>query len=283
MTTAIDVINAARSQMGYVETPHNITKFWTELDPGLQGNPWCAAFVSWVFRHAGAPLPAMGKPYGYCYTPAAVAYAKANGMWDESGRYAPGDIVSFGKGTHTGIIASDDGATMLVYEGNTSPDNSTGSQVNGGAVHLRHRPHNDWVDGVIKTGRWLRSAPTQHPSRGTERKPLLPTVAAWQQVLAFAPERRDGHWGVDCDQRSQWMVTAAARKTGTLAGSADSTIRTIQRVIGATDDGHFGPDSRDKMTAWIRRAQVILRVLPSGLWGAPTQRAYEIFRTANHR
>ena len=161
MSTPADVLRVARSQDGYAERGSNQTKYWAELDKGLQGNPWCAAYVSWVFLKAGCPLPAMGKSYGYVYVPAAIAYAKAHELWDTSGHYAPGDIVCFGHGAHTGIIAADDGKTMTVWEGNTSPDGSAGSQVNGGQVALRHRPHSDWVDGVLKTSRWLVPVPTK--------------------------------------------------------------------------------------------------------------------------
>jgi len=160
MTTAQNILDVARSQIGYVETPSNITRYWAELDPGLQGQPWCAGFVSWVFKHAGLPLPAMGKPYGFVYVPNAINYAKAHGLWDASGHYAPGDVVCYGNGAHTGIIASDDGTTMAVYEGNTSPDNGGGSQTNGGGVYLRHRPHSAWVNGVVKTSRLLTTTTT---------------------------------------------------------------------------------------------------------------------------
>jgi hypothetical protein len=109
-----------------------------------------------------------------------------------------------------------------------------------------------------------------------------PTVTAWQTLLAFAPTRRDGIWGAATEERSQWMVTAARTKTGSLAGSADSTIRTIQRVIGTPDDGAWGNASRAKMTVWIKRAQVLLGVFPDGVWGKATQAAYAKFRRAHH-
>jgi len=158
MTTAVDIITVARSQLGYVETGTNHTKYWAELDPKMQGQPWCAGFASWVFKHAGAPLPAMGKPYGFVYVPSAMAYARAHGLWDASGRYAPGDVVCYGGGAHTGIIVTDNGSTMVTIEGNTSSGES-GSQTNGGMVALRHRPHGAWVNGVVKTSRLLGKTP----------------------------------------------------------------------------------------------------------------------------
>ena len=165
MTTAADVIAVARSQLGYVEGVNqygasNQTKYWADLDPVLQGQPWCAAFVSWVFTKAGKPLPAMGKPYGFSYCPYGEAYAKKNDLWDADGQYQPGDVILYGTNLaeHTGIVVSDDGKTVVTIEGNTS-SGEAGSQVNGGGVYLRHRPHGPWVRGVIATSRLLDKPP----------------------------------------------------------------------------------------------------------------------------
>ena len=50
------VIAVGRSQLGYSESPRgsNRTKYGQFY--GLNGAPWCAIFVSWVFYHAGSPL-----------------------------------------------------------------------------------------------------------------------------------------------------------------------------------------------------------------------------------
>src|SRR5690348_8545821 len=127
MTTAADIIAMARSQLGYVEGVNqygasNQTKYWGDLDPVLQGNPWCAAFVSWVFTRAGKPLPNMGKPYGFSYCPFGERYARANGLWDEDGLYQPGDVILYGSrlAEHTGIVVSDNGSAIVTIEGNTS-------------------------------------------------------------------------------------------------------------------------------------------------------------------
>ena len=253
MTSAADVLRVAASQNGYAETGSNQTKYWAELEPGLQGNPWCAAYVSWVFKTAGLSLPAMGKSYGYCYVPAAIAYAKGRGLWDTSGRYSPGDIVSYGNGSHTGILATDDGNRMAVWEGNTSADDN-GSQTNGGSVHLRHRLHGSWVDGVIKTSRWLAEAQAPIPTTvpNTPRRPTaIPVTKRLPQIAVdgvFGPGTKkrlqlwadvypDGQLG-----RVSWM--AIQRKVGHLTVDGDpgeKTWRAIQRLVGAKQDGAPGP------------------------------------------
>jgi len=152
------------------------------------------------------------------------------------------------------------------------------------------------VDISVVADYWPGVDPKPAPvtvSRGGWVRPIIavikaivtrkPTVKGWQELLAFAPARRDGVWGPATDQRSTWMVTAARAKGGTLAGSADATIRLIQRIVGAKDDGAWGPASRAAMTAWTKRAQAFLGVRQTGSWDAVTQTAYAKFRTAHHR
>jgi hypothetical protein len=161
MTTAAQVIAVAHSQIGITESPagSNNQKYgaWYHL----QGQPWCAIFVSWVFNQAGHPLPNIDTPKGFHYTPTGVNWAKAHGVWSESGHYAPGDIVFYNFDTdpgpeHTGIIVADDGRTLTAIEGNTSV---AGSQSNGGEVCVKQRAHGHEVMGVLQMSRLLAAQP----------------------------------------------------------------------------------------------------------------------------
>jgi hypothetical protein len=152
--TIAAVINLASAEVGYVESggaggnTGNITKYWAELQPGFQGQPWCAAFVSWVFIHAGFPLPPMGQWYGFSYVPAAHAHFKGIGRFYP--QPLPGDVFVFENQSHTGIVVSglDAAGNFRTVEGNTSPGNS-GSQTNGGGVYARAR-HMSQVMGFCR-------------------------------------------------------------------------------------------------------------------------------------
>lgn len=143
MATPNDVVAVARSQVGYVESggaggnSGNITKYWAELAPSLQGQPWCAAFVSWTFKHAGAPLPPTPWNFGFTYVGAMVDSARQHG-WVIP-RPVPGAIVCFGS-EHTEVCTStaDANGNFGTVGGNTS-SGSGGSQVNGGGVYARTR------------------------------------------------------------------------------------------------------------------------------------------------
>jgi len=96
---------------------------------------WCAVFVWWVFRQAGAAdLYYAGGKTAYC--PALMAHHRGQHVTD----YRPGDVIFFnfsGKtsAAHVGICESWDGQYITTIDGNTGTDN----EANGGAVMRRKR------------------------------------------------------------------------------------------------------------------------------------------------
>jgi hypothetical protein len=88
--------------------------------------PWCAYFVSWLAREAGAPIGAGGNGTGY--VPTLQAWGKQENRFVEhgSGRANPGDIVIFDWGgdgvpDHTGIVERvDPDGRVHTIEGNAS-------------------------------------------------------------------------------------------------------------------------------------------------------------------
>ena len=107
--------------------------------------PWCAVFVWWVFREAGAPeLYYGGGETAYC--PTLMSFHKKQKVTD----YRPGDIVFFnfsGRSSagHVGICESWDGTYITTIDGNTG----SASEDNGGAV-LRRRRHKKFIVGAYR-------------------------------------------------------------------------------------------------------------------------------------
>lgn len=139
------VINIALAEVGYLEKAtnanlddktanagsNNYTKYWRDIYPAYQGQPWCACFVTWVFVIAFGKAMAQKLlkhyPYVYCPTMADLFTLNANPK--------VGDIVIFkhnGVFTHTGIVIKVSGDQFWTVEGNTSG----GSTIiaNGGGV-----------------------------------------------------------------------------------------------------------------------------------------------------
>lgn len=126
------MVALAREELGVSETTSNnesprIREYRTstvgaENTPG----PWCAYFVSWLAKNAGAPIGAGGNGTGY--VPTLEAWGRQQDRFIPFGtqQAKPGDIAIFdwggdGVADHTGIVESvaADG-TIKTIEGNSS-------------------------------------------------------------------------------------------------------------------------------------------------------------------
>lgn len=139
------LILIAKNEIGYLEKKSNsqlddktanagsanYTKYWRDIKPSYQGEPWCAAFVSWCFMKTFGLETAQKLlkhwPYVYCPTLGSLFTQNANPK--------VGDIVIFknnGTFTHTGIVTAVIGDRFYTIEGNTS--GASGIIANGGGV-----------------------------------------------------------------------------------------------------------------------------------------------------
>lgn len=144
--SAIDkLIQIAKNEIGYLEKAsnsqldsktanageNNYTKYWRDVKPSYQGQPWCAGFVSWCFMKAFGQEKAKELlkhwPYVYCPT--------LGNLFTKNANPKIGDIVIFyrnGTFTHTGIVTAVIGDMFYTIEGNTS--GASGIIANGGGV-----------------------------------------------------------------------------------------------------------------------------------------------------
>lgn len=126
------MVRLAQAEIGVRESPSGSNnspriREYRRATDGAENipGPWCAYFVSWLAKGAGAPIGAGGNGTGY--VPTLEAWGKQNDRYiDPSNRPSPGDIVIFdweGDGTsdHTGIVerVAADG-TVHTIEGNSS-------------------------------------------------------------------------------------------------------------------------------------------------------------------
>lgn len=141
--SAEKVIEIARGELGTAEQPagSNKVKYWDAYDKSFQGQPWCVAFLWWVFREAGEGSAFLGGgKTASCTT--LLRWYEAQGQTVPVEQVQPGDIVllNFNGGKtpeHCGLVEQvyDNpvwGRNFDTIEGNTSP--SDGSQSNGGKV-----------------------------------------------------------------------------------------------------------------------------------------------------
>jgi len=141
-----DVLNKAKSQVGTSESPANSNKtpYGLWYAPSLNGQKWCAMFVSWVFHHAGHPLGNIQTKNGIHHCQSAHNYYREKGRLTADPQ--PGDIVIYdwegnGHADHIGIFirwTSTARTAIEAYEGNTS----TADNSDGGSVMIRTRSRN---------------------------------------------------------------------------------------------------------------------------------------------
>lgn len=131
--TAAHAIEIAKAEIGYVETPDNITKYGEAMK--AQGLPWCGSFCNWVLKEAGVRVHSV------------VSTVKGAQVFMDSGRWSQepklGDLAfmdfpndDLQRISHVGIVVGIKGNTVTTIEGNTS---GTGSQRNGGMVMVKER------------------------------------------------------------------------------------------------------------------------------------------------
>jgi hypothetical protein len=116
----------AQQEIGQTEQPpgSNDSPRIAEYRTATAGSgigPWCAYFVSWAAKNAGAPLGEAGQGFGS--VGAVSSWAQRTGRWNPAASGQPpqaGDLVVWG-GQHIGIVESVDADGKIhTIEGNSS-------------------------------------------------------------------------------------------------------------------------------------------------------------------
>lgn len=262
MTTAQDVLAAAKSRLGLAEQPkgsNNVPgvtdQFWFWSDA------WCDMFVSVCFSAAGLDIK-----FASCAASTRAYQDGSIGTWigmPDVSEVSPGDQVLFGPGggSHTGLVAAIDviNRRILTYEGNWGDrSQALWRKYDDAFVFGFGRPNYDGVP-----------APVAVPTR---MKP-----AAYQAGVAspFLPLYVDGVMGPKSWSAVQWSLNDAgiADKAGTTPIAVDgeagpSTYSSLQRRVATDVDGEFGPNS-------IRALQNHLGTTADGEWGPATTKALQ--------
>ncbi len=152
MTTAQQLLDVARSQLGVKEQPQGSNRTAYGEWYGVNGAPWCAIFGAWVNTHSGLGDPRdvyNTGPRGWQYCPAILNVVRRAGIAVDARNAQPGDALLFNwpggdSSEHYGICESNSGTGLVTIEGNTS----LGSDANGGMVMRRGRSYGLIVSAV---------------------------------------------------------------------------------------------------------------------------------------
>jgi len=135
------ILDIAAAENGTKESPANSNKTKYGQWYGLNGEKWCAVFVSYVYHHAGHPLEPIDRPNGYQSCQSGFNFWKKKNCFTKEPE--AGDIVLYdwsgdGHCDHTGIFVKwldQDKTRFHAWEGNTAQGNDS----DGGQVMLRER------------------------------------------------------------------------------------------------------------------------------------------------
>src|SRR4051795_12597955 len=132
-----------------------IRRYETATRGAMFGAPWCAYFVSYVARRAGAPIGAGGSGIGY--VPYIRAWAKQTKRWKATPR--AGDLITFPQ--HVGIVESVyANHTLTTIEGNS-----------GNAVRRRWRR---WGEAMGYGPRPPGAGSAPAPAPAPKKRPAAP-------------------------------------------------------------------------------------------------------------
>jgi hypothetical protein len=141
---ATAVVTAAKKHLGYKEGTNNDTIFGTWA--GMNHQPWCAMFISYVFNEAGCLDLIKQNAKGFASCIQMDMWAHKNGMTASISEITAGDILLFdfakaGHAEHTEIALGpvDPHTHLIPTIGGNTADSHAGNQANGDGVYLKFR------------------------------------------------------------------------------------------------------------------------------------------------
>src|SRR3954469_483427 len=179
--TATRIVALARRELnlGVREIPDGsnrapaIRRYEAATRGAMFGAPWCAYFVSYIARRAGAPIGAGGSGIGY--VPYIRAWAKQTKRWKATPR--AGDLITFPQ--HVGIVENVyKNHTLTTIEGNS-----------GNAVRRRWRRWGEAM-GYVRVAKGAAApapAPTKQaaPRPVTKQKTSAPAAKLVARITAY--------------------------------------------------------------------------------------------------
>ena len=211
-TSANKILELARAELGVKETPagSNNVKYnesYYRLPVSGPKYPWCATFIWWLFKRAGAPELYFGGQKT-AYVPALLTWARQNDMVVDEPQ--PGDLICFdfndnSKADHIGVCERWDGQYITTIDGNTGTTN----EANGGCV-MRRRRHKKYILAVIRPKYVIEEDEDMDISKLSDEE-VLQLAARIDQLRAKQPP---SGWS---DEAREW-----AEKNGVVSGDGSS-------------------------------------------------------------
>ena len=277
MATPEDVLNIARSQLGYSwkADPEDGNKFGRFYgDPEGQ---YCIYFQSWCLNQAGVSAP------GYPCARASVAYKHANRAIADA---QPGDLAIVETNNnradgpdHGNIVEENTGYSLKTIDGNV-----------GGGYVARREYRYDKVWGIVHPDYDGNSSGTSTDTGTSDTgngELLLDsdlgilTVSAWARQLGLSGSDADGYISYQYSGNKQYLQNFSSCIFNWYSGCPGSpTAKAIQRKVGSANvDGVLGKVDIENIQRWLNE-NFGYHMLVDGVCGPTT--AYNIQHSINN-
>jgi len=262
MATALDVLNVARSQIGFKTLGNDESPYGDWY--GIPNAPYCAMGVSWTFAQVGlSHLIAAQTPKGFSYNPAALTWFQRQGLIVNKMQMQPGDLVMYdwngdGVADHVEICeaASPGGFTTIGFNtGNPNDPTQTGCW----RVHRNYL----FVIAVIRP---------KYPVPVQPAKSVVTTKKATAGVVATATALTGGilvtHPGTTSTttSTSQTVFVAPPFPTSQKSfaiGQTNDAVWTVQKALekagllnAVYDTGTMNTQTETALTAWEKKQKI---------------------------
>lgn len=268
MVSAQAILTIAAREIGYSRwsDPQPGTKYGRDYASrhgkyyGKSGVPFCAMFVTWVFRQAGMIPP--GGDFAYC--PAGIKAMKKLGLEVNKHNAQPGDIVFFdwdgSESDHVGIVERNLGNALQTIEGNTTvawKPGGVGRRTRSlNVVCNAFRPRYDSAPPAPQTRKTIAVDGYFGPESIRALQTKLNTPA--DGVISSQPATNKTHVP---NAGAGWEWAARNAKGSTC-------IKEWQKRVGANPDGYFGRET-------VTKTQQFLGVPADGYAGTQTMTAWQ--------
>lgn len=223
MSNVDQLMDAARSHLGYVEGPRdNQTPFGAWAGTNFQ--PWCMAYVSFLLDQNGAGIGRLA------FCPAGVAHFRNKGRLSTTPER--GDVFflwfpSKNRYAHTGFVDKVDGDWIITCEGNS---NAAGSRTGGSVCSNRRR----WRGTRTVFGRPALNGASVSPA---------PHAASGERPILKLGDRGDHVRRLQERLLAHGNTPAGFTADGDFGPMTEKVVRGFQQAKHLEVDGKVGPNT----------------------------------------
>ena len=226
MSTATQVLDLARSQLGTAESPTGSNRVKYTQWYGMVG-AWCAMFQSWLAASTGNPT----IHFAWCNSGRQAFQNGSYGTWIGAGNTPqPGDLCFWSDG-------SPNLAHVSIVESASSPTNFTTIDGNwGDAVRrLTRADHGNYQVAGFGRPRYAAG-----PAAPVGSKPAVP---AGSPLLRWKPTMSTGVSVSQLQAALNYVAGVGLRVDGAYGEMTSGAVRSMQHLFKIGEDGIYGPDS----------------------------------------